>query len=584
MDAHKESLSRILSMPIRLVAPLFQRPYVWTREDNWEPLWEAFEEVLDRRTGESKPRSYFMGAIVLDRIAGKVGAVPTREIIDGQQRMTTIQIMLEAGHKVFNDAGFQHQAKQLRKLTRNELDEEEDAESEEQYKVWPTNVDRAGFRSVMNGTPGKGLMSEARTFFESSIHLWLRPEQEGAKDRAVAFVQAVNQDLLFVAIDLTDEDDDGQLIFETLNALGTPLLPSDLVKNLLFRAAIADGLDTEKLYASYWRPFEEDAAYWRQERVKVGRRERPRIDVFLQHYLIYKLGKEPNLSHQFREYRDALKDGVFGSVEEAIRDLAEHAALFRRFDQAKDGNLGRLRHVLGVLDLSVPTTLVLGILSNVSDVEEQDAMWATIESYFVRRFLCCLLTKNYNLVVVGLIAALRKGGWSNSVLQSTLLGFEGNSTVWPDDAFIKWRVSERNSYRDLRTAGVAYVLARVEESMRSLKSEAPWSYRTPLTVEHLMPQKWEAHWPLLNPNDDEEKRRRYDLNNRMGNLTVLTQGLNSSISNGPWVEKRKHLNQYSVLLMNSELATREAWTEQDIVARSEILASKFCELWARNTP
>ena len=94
MDAHKETLSKILSLPTRLVAPLFQRPYVWNKVDNWEPLWEAFVEVLDRRMNQSKSRPYFMGAIVLDKVKGNIGSVPSREIIDGQQRMTTLQIML----------------------------------------------------------------------------------------------------------------------------------------------------------------------------------------------------------------------------------------------------------------------------------------------------------------------------------------------------------------------------------------------------------------------------------------------------------------------------------------------------------
>ncbi|MEO7719892.1 MAG: DUF262 domain-containing protein [Capsulimonas sp.] len=580
MDAHKETLSKILSLPTRLVAPLFQRPYVWSRSDNWEPLWEAFVEVLNRRLSEVKSRPYFLGAIVLDKIKGSTGAVPCREIIDGQQRMTTLQIMLEAGVAVFSECGFEHQSKQLRKLTRNDIDEDDGPDSEEQFKVWPTNADRAAFRNVMTGKASVGLMADAFLYFQGSIRLWLDAPSDGAKERAVAFVKAVHEDLLFVAIDLTDEDDDGQLIFETLNALGTPLLPSDLVKNLLFRAATTAGLNTDKLYNDYWLQFEDDAIYWRAK-VKVGRRDRPRIDVFLQFYLTYKLGKEPNLSHQFRDYRDALHDGKFGSVEDAIRDFALHASLYRKYDEATTGNLGRLRHVLALLDLSVPTPLVLGVLANAEDVAQCEAMLETIESYFIRRFLCCLLTKNYNLITAGLITTLKKNGWQNDHLRAALIALAGNSTIWPDDELVFWRVNKRNSYRDLKSGGIAYVLARVEDFLRTAKSEGSWSYKTPLTIEHLMPQKWEANWPLDDPEDTDAKQRRSDLNNRMGNLTILTQGLNSAVSNGSWADKRKHLNQHTVLLMNSELASRETWTEADIEVRSGDLAQKFCQIWPR---
>lgn len=578
MEAHKEPLSKILSLPTRLVAPLFQRQYVWNQNDNWEPLWEALVEVLDRKLTPAKARPYFMGAIVLDKIKGQTGSVSSREIIDGQQRMTTLQILLEAARRVFMEAGFDHQANQLRKLTYNDLDEPPD--SEEQFKVWPTNVDRETFRNVMTGRPATGLMAQAFHFFEAAVRFWLALEKEGARERAGAFVRAVNEDLIFVAIDLNDEDDDGQLIFETLNALGTPLLPSDLVKNFLFRAALGENLNTESLYAKYWSPFEQDADYWRGT-VKIGRRDRTRIDAFLQYYLIYKILKEPNLAHQFRDYRDAFKDGVFGTVEQAVQDFALFASYYRQFDQASTGNLARLRYVLNVLDLNVPTSLVLGILANVADPQQRDRLLATLESYFVRRFLCCLLTKNYNLVVARLITTLKERGWTNEVLVDTLKSFEGNSTLWPDDGFVMWRVTERNSYRDLRTAGLTYVLARVEESLRSDRSEQPWSYRTPLTVEHIMPQSWEAHWPLPNPNDEEAKRRRFELNNRIGNLTVLTRKLNSTVSNSSWEIKKEHLNDYSVLLLNSEIAKHPTWTEEDIFQRSEDLGRRFCNLWPR---
>jgi Protein of unknown function DUF262/Protein of unknown function (DUF1524) len=581
MDAHKETLSKILSMPTRLVAPLFQRPYVWNKNDNWEPLWMAFLEVLDRRLSQSKTRPYFMGAIVLDKIKGQTGSVPCREIIDGQQRMTTLQIMLEAGRKVFGDSGFEYQSNQLRKLIRNDIDEEAGPDSEEQFKVWPTNVDREPFRKVMTGKSAVGLMSEAFIYFEGCIKEWLNVEQSGAKDRASAFVRAVNEDLLFVAIDLTDDDDDGQLIFETLNALGTPLLPSDLVKNLLFRSAASEGLDTDRLYAEYWKPFEEDSAYWRGK-VSVGRRDRIRLDLFLQYYLTYHLGKEPNLSHQFRDYRDALRQKTFGNLEEAIKDFATLAQVYRQFDTARDGALGQLRHVLSTLDLSVPTPLVLGILANVPDQNEIDKMLAIIESYLIRRFLCCLANKRYNQIFASAVSTLRKHDqWNSTSLREFFLSLPADSNEWPKNTDVIWRVCNRHSYGDIKGTGIAYVLARVEQSLRTNKSEGSWSYRTPLTIEHLMPQKWETFWPLEIPEDEDAKRKRHELKNQMGNLTIVTKSLNSSISNGPWEDKRKHLNEYSVLRMNSELASRQTWTEQDISNRSRSLGERFCELWPR---
>ncbi len=575
MQADKRTLSEILSPDIRFVAPLFQRPYVWNQVENWEPLWNALSEVVNRRLNGKNPRPYFMGAIVLDKLHGSTGTVPSREIIDGQQRMTTLQILMEVAKQIFAQRGLDHPARLLERVTRNELE----IANDHQFKVWPTNIDRDAFRQVMTGSTAQGRFAEAAGFFRDSVLTWLGPNDELAKERANAFVSALRQDLVFVAIDL-DNDDDGQLIFETLNSLGTPLLPSDLVKNLLFRQAAADGLDTEKLYHQHWHQFESDSDYWRGK-VSVGRRERHRLDLFLQYYLTFRLGSESVVAHQFRDYRDAFQDGLFGSTEDAIADFTKHAALFKEFDQSKTGAAGNLRHVLDILDATVPNPLILGIYANTQPGSERDSMLETIESYLIRRFLCCVSTKNYNRITADLIVKLNSSAWTNAELQTALLQYEGNSSVWPDDGFIVWRQTERSAYGDLRGVGIAYVLSRVEQSLRGGKSEHGWNVRTPLTIEHIMPQKWRENWPVPDPDDSEAEARREALIDHIGNLTVLTRKLNSSISNGSWQTKRGHLNDHTVLLMNSALAQRATWEERAIMERSRDLAQQFCELWPR---
>ncbi len=431
----------------------------------------------------------------------------------------------------------------------------------------------------MTGIPLEGKMSDARTFFESNLLAWLRPHEEAVKERANAVVDAVRQDLLFVAIDL-DNDDDGQLIFETLNSLGTPLLPSDLVKNLLFRQALSDGLNTDNLYAAHWEMFEHESDYWRA-RVAIGRRERTRLDVFLQFYLTLKLAREPVMTHQFREYRDAFRDGKLGTTVEALADFAYHAKLYQGFEQAKTGAAGNLRHVLEVLDSSVPNPLVLGFSSKVGDSGDRTAMLAILESYLMRRFLCGLGTKQYNRTIADLIAKLNDIGWSSVNFRSLLLGLEGQNSLWPTDEAVIQRQAERAAYGNIRGVGLSLALSRVEESMRTEKSEGGWNTRTPLTIEHLMPQKWEEHWPLADPSNIESKHARNDQVNWIGNLTVLTKKLNSSISNGSWETKKRHLNEHTVLLMNSSLATSDSWDEERIRSRSASLGRRFCKIWLR---
>lgn len=554
---------------------MFQRPYVWDKENNWEPLWSAITELFDRRLSGKEVRPYFLGALVLDNLRGATGTVTSREIIDGQQRMTTLQVLMQVAKEELQELGQDNSVALLDRVTRNILG----GETDDRFKVWPTNVDRDQYRNVMMGQPATGKIQQIADFFRPAFMKWLDPDSEGMAQRATVFAACVTSDLVFVVIDL-DLDDDGQLIFETLNSLGTPLLPSDLVKNLLFREAIQGDNDTDNLYERYWRPFEENNDYWRGK-VKIGRRVRNRIDVFLQHYLTYRLKSEPNVAHLFRDYRDAYRDGEFGSVEDSLADFSVLAGLYEEFDEAESDAAGSLRHVLNVLDLSVLNPLILGIYHMAASDDDRDQMLGYLESFVVRRMLCGKTTKNYNRMAVDLINTMEKRGWIPLLMQAVLQISEAPTTVWPDDNAVLKHILEKPAYGNIRKAGIGYVLGRVEADMRDGSSEVPWNPRSPLTLEHIMPQKWKAHWPLSDPDDVEAEWEREETLHQMGNITVLTRKLNSEVSNSSWNEKRTHFNDNSVLLINSALIKQEEWNEEKIQERGKYLAERFCEIWPR---
>ena len=573
MQANKRTLGEILAADIRLVAPLFQRPYVWSEDENWEPLWRAIADVAENRLAGTATRPYFMGAIVLAKLDGLTGSVHSREIIDGQQRMTTLQILMESAKSLAAESD--SLVRLLDRVTRNILGNGTD----HQYKVWPTNIDRDAFREVMEGRSSKGRMHEARRFFTERLSEWIGDGTERL-ERLTAIVNGLIGDFVFVAIDL-DNDDDGQLIFETLNSLGAPLLPSDLVKNLLFRAAQADGLDTDGLYALYWKHFEIEGGYWRTA-VEVGRRKRSRLDLFLQHYLVFHVGRDTQTSHQFRDYRDQFLNGKFGTVEGALADFSRLANIYQEFDEASGTDqVGQLRLFLKASDLNLPIPLVLGVLANASDTEERAAMLATVESYLVRRILGGSGGKNLSRIIPDTISKLNEIGWSNEKLRTLLLEGKGNSSVWFDDAHIHWRVCNRSAYYDIRTTTLGYLFSRVESYLRNTKSEEPFKIGVPVQIEHIMPQKWVDHWPLGDGDISELTSHRNETIHRFGNLTILTGPLNLSVSNAGWDEKRTKLAEESVLKLNRRVSTVADWTEATILERSKELAGVFCELWPR---
>ncbi|MGH2569029.1 MAG: DUF262 domain-containing protein, partial [Bacteroidota bacterium] len=147
MRADKLTLERIFDRTERLEVPLFQRPYVWKEEKNWFPLWEAIESIAEKRIAGKSYRPHFLGTIVLDQIKTPTGKIHARQLIDGQQRLTTLQLALASARDLSNDLGQERYAEAFKKLTNNyvPLSENED----EVFKVWPTNADRDDFRDVM---------------------------------------------------------------------------------------------------------------------------------------------------------------------------------------------------------------------------------------------------------------------------------------------------------------------------------------------------------------------------------------------------------------------------------------------------
>src|SRR5687767_590197 len=143
----------VFMQPQRLVVPLFQRPYVWNEENQWEPLWDDIARVADRllTRPHERPQSHFLGAVVLQQIQNPVGMMQTRTIIDGQQRLTTLQLLLDALHAELLCAGAAAPAARIEPLVVNA--EPFRSKPEDRFKVWPTNRDRAGFNAVMGATP-----------------------------------------------------------------------------------------------------------------------------------------------------------------------------------------------------------------------------------------------------------------------------------------------------------------------------------------------------------------------------------------------------------------------------------------------
>lgn len=406
--------------------------------------------------------------------------------------------------------------------------------------------------------------------------------------------QALKNALQVVAIDL-DHDDDAQVIFETLNARGEPLLPADLLRNFIFLRAARKGEPQETLYNDYWRRF--DDPFWRVE-VKQGRLLRPRSDLFMQHFLSSRQGVDIPIKHLFVEYKFWIeRQQPFATVTDELATLSRQGDDFRRIIEPKVGDpICSLAVFLDTFDVRTCYPLLLAMLDVGIDDEEWRKMSSTLESYILRRAVCGFTTKNYNRTFLSLTRNLRRDGLTHANLVKQLSEQTGDSAEWPTDAAFGEAWRSKHVYQTLNNPKVVHILKRLNATFLGNKNELV-SVDGALTVEHILPQNWIEHWPLQDgskgltgvelwtaePQDAKvvATRRRNTALQTFGNLTIITQALNSAASNSAWPEKKAELLRHSLLPINQQLHNLDAWDEEAISDRAEVLLKRALELWPR---
>lgn len=602
MKVDKLTLVTVFDRTERLEAPLFQRPYVWNEERNWVPLWDSIKEVAEHKIAGRPNRPHFLGAVVMDQLRTVMAKVSARQIIDGQQRLTTLQIALAAARDLSEELNQHKFALAFRKLTDNDFPLSVDPD--EVFKVWPTNADRDVFRSVMRAESpevvqallkeikeGDDLIPNAYLFFSQRFREWLgAAEEPTCAARLESLYSTLRNDVHVVVIDL-EKDDDAQEIFETLNALGTPLQAADLVKNYLFRSAEVQQQPTQKLYDQFWETFDTEKSYWRKE-VRQGRLNRPRLDLFLHNYLTLMQAEEVNAMKLFTTFRDFVGNG--GS------DAAKHMAAFRHYadvyrcmdELEATSREGLFIYRLDQLDTTTFFPLLLEVFKRYRNTEhrhEFEQILTDVESYLVRRAVCELTTKNYNELVVRLVKNLRGlNDFSSIPIRSFLLEQTADTSRWPDDEEFQTSWMNIGFYKSLKRAKGRMILEALElASYVGGKTEKVQMERK-LTIEHLMPVSWEKHWPIVmeqNTPESIEKaaEHRNELIHRVGNLTLLTKELNPAVSNGPWSKKRDEMLKHTILNLNRPFLDVQVWNENGIEKRSANLFEVARKIWPRTT-
>ncbi len=592
MKADTVDLAAIFGQPVHYVVPLYQRPYVWTRELQWEPLWQDVREVADRQLDDTLANDsipHFLGAVVLEQSLHQAGMIGSRSVIDGQQRLTTLQLLIAAARSLAIERGLDGPRKMFEKLMFN--DDFLVRQAGDEYKVLPTQRDRPAFQEAMRdgvvASSGSHRMHEAYRFLRGSILEWAGEGGDTAVfgRRLEGLSTAIWKRLVLVTIDL-DPGDNAQVIFETLNARGTPLLAADLVKNHLFQTATIQGANVDALYEEHWKVLDTD--WWREE-IQQGRLKRPRLDTFINHWLAM-AGDREVVSHQlFPEFKRYLTAGSKQAAD-VLADLERYARVYETFEKEPiSSELGQFLYRLNTLEVTTAYPALLWLLGpeGLTDPAERRIALQAIESWLVRRMLARQTTKNYNVVFLALLKRVRDAAKDRGAaalgqdVVDFLAGLSGESQYWPRAAEVAGSLRVMPAYTVLPRARLRMVLEALEKAMYTGLTEKV-TLATDLTIEHVLPQEWSANWPLPEGVDPIQGRLDRDVaKHRLGNLTLVTGKLNPKMSNAGWIEKRAALQQFSVMRISTDIRNADTWDEASIARRGEQLAAVAVALWAR---
>ena len=566
MDAGKATISGVFNGSRLLEIPFYQRAYVWGEEQ-----WERFLGDMEFVTASKRP--YFLGSIILKQESSgytwsEVSEV--RTVIDGQQRLTTMVIFFKA---------------LCAKIDANRLFERDFVLETGEVALRHGKYDRQDFEKVVNATGSEPV--EGSSAIIGAYNYFLKNIDPEKVDR-----NTIKSNVQFVCIDLTEGEDEQQ-IFDTINSLGVRLTTAELLKNYFFNR------ENEQAFKDSWEdvfePTAEKKSFWDQE-VVTGRIKRTLIDLFFDAFLQIMVQDKARCvtaedklyysrtSNLFQSYKDFISRYCDGGKDEVLNAMNAYAAVFEStFDPTCcDRNVPpapsteRMNVLIFGLKNSTLIPYVLYVRKSVESPDEQAKVFATLESYIVRRMLVRATTKNYNRLFTSLILNEVKDA---EALRKALEANDEATTYMPGDAEVRSAFEESCLY-NLQSKGVLYLL---ESAIRPGMSSTALLGFNQYTLEHMMPKKWRNKWGAL---DDEAATRRDRKLLTLGNLAIITHSLNASIRDADWPTKKQGKGYKDGLaLCAAGLATmagaleKESWDEGDIADRAEWLADKALEVW-----
>ena len=541
MKANETKFQDLVASNYQYVVPLFQRPYSWTKRE-WQQLWEDIKDLVE------SGNEHFIGSIVNIPTPSVPAGVSKFLLIDGQQRMTTLFIVM----MVLRDRARTEDNKALADEI-NDMIVNRHKKGDDHYKLMPTQADREAYKLLIAGqaipqssSDDTGVQACYR-FFRTQI----------AREELQPIFGVISGQLSIVSIVL-DPNDNPHVVFESLNAKGRSLSQADLIRNYFFMRI--DVSEHEEINTKYWQPMQNALGENTTE--------------FIRHYLM-RMGpnvRQPDVYQVIKQRIQSEKIEILAFLQQMARFGVYYQRILFPEQYESDPELLRRMQRLNTLQVTVAYPFLLNVYNDVEvnklTQQELYAVLDTLENYIFRRAICSIPTYELNKLFPFLY------GWTtNHKDLAFVIGLqtELQKRRYPRDEEFKYSLIHQSLYgAGERVVRTRFLLQTLERSYGHKETVD----LTECTIEHIMPQTIDSWWQNHLGKDYEEVKETWL--HTLGNLTLTAY--NSEISNRSFPAKQ-HIYEDSNLQLNKTLQDYSGWNEQNIEHRAQQLAEQALGLW-----
>ena len=538
--------------------------YAWERKE-WTDLWEDIWAVYEKQA-KGEAAEHFLGPVVLKTLEEKVGEITRWIIIDGQQRVTTLLLILAVIRNRAKREGNDVLAKQIEE---HFLYNTEASKNDDKPKLRLTKADRDTFEQIVKGEDPTS--SDASQLIPAYAYFTKLLETLSDKYDLPKLFDVIRQ-LRLVTMRLDDKDNPNR-IFETLNYRGKELVQSDLVRNL-FMMSIKDENRAERAYNDIWFPMERGFGIKTEEQSR-------NLELFLRHFLTMTKSTTVKEADVYAEVRERVKNADENQTLSELENISRYAGYHQRLlfpDRVHEPRIAEGLRRLNEFEITVHYPFAMKVYhaydSGVVSFDDFISILQTIESYLVRRYFLRLPTNALNKLF-GSLCGLPDEGLSSSLVKELVAKESRSAQYWPTDSefkesFLSFPIYQESDWR------CRFILESLE---KSFNHPEPIQFE-PLTIEHILPEKITNEWKSYLGDNWQRTFDRYV--HTIANLTLIAGPPNSSLQQALYTDKKEKWYKKSNVELTKQLALDwNEWKDKDIENRAGVLADRALGIWKR---